>query len=393
LIAGPSFTVGIEEEYLLVSRETLNLEPAPEAMMADCTRETEGQVSPEFLQCQIEVGTRPGRTIAEVGDDLARLRKTVARNAAKHGLAPVAASCHPFADWNAQHFTNKQRYRDLERDLAGVARRMLICGMHVHVGIDDDDARIDLMNQFGYFLPHLLALSTSSPYWKGEDTGLNCYRLTVFDNLPRTGLPPQFSSWSEYQRSAQIIIDSGLIEDSSKIWWDLRPSARFPTLESRICDVCPRLTDALAIAALTQSILHMLWRLRKNNQRWRMYDRFLISENRWRAQRYGTSNGLIDFGKGKVVPYRSLLEELIDLIGEDAQTLGCAAHVHHARQIVEEGTSADRQRSVHANAIASGASVKEAQELVVRSLIDEFDQDLEIITRTEAGRTADHPGI
>ena len=386
----PSFTLGVEEEYLLVDRDSLDLVAAPESLMTECVEELQGQVSPEFLQCQIEVGTRVCKTVAEAGADLARLRSVIARLAGRHGLAPLAVSCHPFADWHKQHFTDKQRYRELERDLGGVARRMLICGMHVHVGIDDDETRIDLMAQFPYFLPHLLALSTSSPYWKGDDTGLNSYRLTVFDNLPRTGLPPRFSSWSEYQRSVQIIIDSGLIEDSTKIWWDLRPSGRFPTLESRICDVSPRLDDTLAIVALTQSIMHMLWRLRNSNKRWRIYDRFLVGENRWRAQRYGMSNGMIDFAKGEVVSFHELLEELIELVGEDADALGCASELRAARRIAEKGTSADRQRSVHARAIAGGASAKEAQKEVVKSLIAEFTEGLDLHRPAEAvaGQTA-----
>ncbi|MEQ8306144.1 MAG: carboxylate-amine ligase [Hoeflea sp.] len=373
----PSFTLGVEEEYLLVDQESLDLTAAPEEMMRQCTRELEGQVSPEFLQCQIEVGTRVCRTVAEAGADLAHLRTEIARISAQYGLAPLAVSCHPFADWHKQHYTDKQRYHELERDMGGVARRMLICGMHVHIGIDDDEARIDLMSQLPYFLPHLLALSTSSPYWKGDDTGLNAYRLTVFDNLPRTGLPPRFASWSEYKRSVQIIIDSGLIEDCTKIWWDLRPSDRFPTLESRICDISPRLDDTLAIVALTQSITHMLWRLRTKNQRWRIYDRFLIGENRWRAQRYGVSNGLIDYAKGEVIHFSELLEEIIELVREDAKALQCWDEVQSARRIVKQGTSADRQRSVHARAIAGGASAKEAQREVVRSLIAEYAEDLE----------------
>lgn len=373
----PSFTLGVEEEYLLVDRESLDLAPAPEALMAECVAELKGQVSPEFLQCQIEIGTGVCRTVSDAGADLARLRSAIARMAEKHGLAPLAVSCHPFADWHKQHFTDKPRYRELERDLGGVARRMLICGMHVHVGIDDDETRIDLMAQFPYFLPHLLALSTSSPYWKGDDTSLNSYRLTVFDNMPRTGLPPRFSSWSEYQRSVQTIIDSGLIEDATKIWWDLRPSARFPTLESRICDVSPRLDDALAIVALTQSIMRMLWRLRLSNQRWRIYDRFLVGENRWRAQRYGVSKGMIDFARGEVMDFAELIEELIELVREDAEALGCWAEVQSTRHIVTKGTSADRQRSVHATAIAGGASTKQAQQEVVRSLIREFTEGLD----------------
>ena len=186
----PDFTIGVEEEYLLVDRDTLALAVAPDALMAACKAEMKDQVSPEFLQCQIETGTRVCKDVAQARDELRKLRACVSRNAAKHGLAPIAASCHPFSDWKDQHHTDKERYNDLRRDLGGVARRMLICGMHVHVGIPAEDMRIDLVNQLSYFLPHLLAMSTSSPFWQGDDTGLASYRLTVFDNLPRTGCHP-----------------------------------------------------------------------------------------------------------------------------------------------------------------------------------------------------------
>jgi len=370
------FTMGIEEEYLLVDIETRDLATAPDGLMAACAAELQDQVSPEFLQCQIEIGTKVCADIGEARSDLQRLRESIARNAATFGLAPIAASCHPFADYQHQHHTNKDRYNSLRRDLAGVARRLLICGQHVHVGLPDDTTRIDLMAQFPYFLPHLLALSASSPFWRGEDTGLASYRLTVFDNLPRTGLPPRFQSFAEYQRSVQIIIDSGAIEDSSKIWWDLRPSARFPTLECRICDVSPRLEDTLTLAAVTQCIMRMLWRLRTQNQRWRIYDRFLVGENRWRAQRYGLSAGLIDFGAGGVKPFSVLLEELLSLIEEDAVALGCLAEVARVRDILAGGTSAARQRAVFAAGTEAGKDKHAALVGVVDSLIAEFSADL-----------------
>jgi glutamate---cysteine ligase / carboxylate-amine ligase len=372
----PDFTIGIEEEYLLVDKDSLDLAEAPEALMEACRADLEGQVSPEFLQCQIEVGTRVCHTIGEAREDLRRLRAGVARHAARHGLAPIAVSCHPFADWKQQHHTNKARYNAIQRDLAGVARRMLICGMHVHVGIGDNDLRTDLMSQFVYFLPHLLALSTSSPYWQGQDTGLASYRMTVFDNLPRTGLPPRFHSWAEYERSVQVLIDLGVIEDGTKIWWDLRPSARFPTLESRICDVTPRLEHTLSLAALTQSTMRMLWRLARKNQRWRIYDRFLVGENRWRAQRYGTAEGIIDFGERRIVPFDGIVEEWIALVEEDAGVLRSTEEVVKARAIVETGTSATRQRAVAEAARTAGRSEDDALRDVVRHLIDEFHADL-----------------
>ncbi|MEM9845017.1 MAG: carboxylate-amine ligase, partial [Pseudomonadota bacterium] len=307
----PSFTLGIEEEYLLVDKATLKLAEAPDAFMQACKAEMGDQVSPEFLRCQVEVGTKVCATIADARSDLKRLRSTVAKVAGEFDMAPLAVSCHPTADWKDQAHTDRERYNVLQHDLAGVGRRMLISGAHVHVGIEDDDLRIDLMNQACYFLPHLLALSCSSPYWQGEDTGLASYRLTVFDNLPRTGLPPRLESYSSYRRAVEAIVKTGAIEDATKVWWDLRPSDRFPTLESRICDMCPRLEHMLTIAAIIQALMRMLWRLKTQNQRWRIYDHFLVGENRWRAQRYGMREGLIDFGRGEVVDFSVLIEELI----------------------------------------------------------------------------------
>ena len=371
-IREPSFTVGIEEEYLLVDRETRDLAPDPPAgMMKDCESLLEGQVSPEFLRAQIEVGTRPYKTVREARADLAHLRATVATCGERYGIAPIAASTHPFARWQEQQHVVKERYEVLARDLQAVARRLLICGMHVHVGIDDDELRIDLMNQMTYFLPHLLTLSTSSPFWGGEETGLKSYRLTVFDSLPRTGLPDRYESFSEYQRVVGQMVSAGLIEDATKLWWDLRPSARFPTLEMRITDVCTRLDDAAAIAALTQCLFSMLYRLRCNNQRWRIYPRVLVNDNRWRAQRYGVEGELVDFGKGVLVPYRDLLEEIIALIQEDAERLDCVAEVAHAREIAARGTSADHQCRAYADARAAGADAPEALKAVVDFLIAE----------------------
>lgn len=370
------FSLGIEEEYLLVDQETGDLREAPHALMQACADTLKGQVSPEFLQCQIEIGTRVCRDIAEARADLKRLRRTVADCAAQHGLAPIAVSCHPFADWKDQHHTDKDRYNRLAQDLGGVVRRMLICGMHVHVGLPDDETRIDLMGQLSYFLPHMLALSASSPFWQGQDTGLASYRLTVFDNLPRTGLPPQFSSFAEYERTTDTLIELGLIEDTTKIWWDLRPSHRFPTLETRICDVSPRMEDALSLAALAQCLARFFYRLREKNQRWRIYDRFLINENRWRAQRYGTSEGLIDFGARAIIPLPQAVAEIRDLIAEDAQALGCEAEIARLSHMAETGTSAERQRAVHAEALAQGKSPRDAMRAVVTHLIEEYHLDL-----------------
>lgn len=372
----PSLTVGIEEEYHLVDTRTSALATeAPPGFVAECERVLGSQVSPEFLRSQIEVGTRPCRTLAEARTDLQRLRSGVIATAAQFGLAPIAASTHPFARSGEAPHTDRERYHNLARDLAGVGRRLLISGMHVHIGIEDDEQRIDLMNQLRYFLPHLLVLATSSPFWEGEDTGLKSWRLAIFRELPRTGLPGRFNSWDEYRQTVDVLVRGKVIEDASKIWWDLRPSARFQTLEMRITDICTSSEDAVTVAALFVCIARMLHRLRRNNQSWRTYPVFLLEENRWRAQRYGLAGSLFDFGRGELVPYADLLDEILAIIHEDAVALGCLAEVEGARRILAEGTSADRQLACFAQALAAGASRQEALEAVVDHLIAETKRD------------------
>jgi carboxylate-amine ligase len=371
----PDFTIGIEEEYLLVDPLSRDLVSEPPAgVLTECQRtitEDIGNVTPEFLRAQLEVATPVCRSLAECREKLILLRGLAARAAEQHGLRIIAASTHPFAAWAEQRHTDRERYNLLARDMQGVARRLLICGMHVHIGIPDDESRNDLLNQLGYFLPHLLALTTSSPFWQGYNTGLKSYRLSVFDELPRTGLPEKFDSFGEYQRHIGILVKAGLIEDASKVWWDIRPSARFPTLELRICDICTRLEDGLTVAALYACIVSMLQRLRRKNQRWRLYSNMLVQENRWRAQRYGLDEGMVDFGRGEIVPYPDLLEEILDLVAEDAQRLGCVKEIQEAREIVRRGTSAHRQLAIHEAALASGATEDEALKAVVDWLIAE----------------------
>ena len=340
----PPFTIGIEEEYLLVDPETGDLaSDPPESILTECENRLGDMVKPEFLRAQIEVGTKVCSSIKEARAELGRLRRCIGEVAADHGLAMIAASSHPMADWDDQKRTDRERYDVLVQDMQTIARRLLICGMHVHIGIDDDDLRIDLMNQVTYFLPHLLALSTSSPFWQGQNTGLRSYRMAVWKELPRTGLPPYFQSYGEYQRTVGTLIDAGVIEDTSKIWWDVRPSHQFPTVEMRMTDICTRLDDTICLAAMFRCLLRMLWRLRQDNQRWRGYDRFMVAENVWRAQRYGVDEGLIDFGKRRIVPYATLLEEILRLIREDAEHFDCLAEVEHAREIMQRGTSSHRQ--------------------------------------------------
>jgi carboxylate-amine ligase len=368
----PSFTIGVEEEYLIVDRQTRDLVADPPAeFLVDCERALGTNVASEFLRCQIEVESPVCASIGGLRTEMARLRRTIAECAGKFGMAPIAASTHPFADWSLQRNTDKTRYNEIARDLQVVARRMLICGMHVHVGVEDEALRFDLFNQLPYFLPHLLALSTSSPFWRGAITGLHSYRLAVFNELPRTGLPPSFASPAEYHRTVETLIKAGEIEDGTKVWWDLRPSARFPTLEMRITDICTRLDDAIAIAALYRCVTRMLYRLRRANQRWRDYSTFLVNENRWLAQRFGTTRALIDFGKGEPVAFGALVEELIELVAEDAAFFDCESEVAHARQIVVEGTSAARQLAVYEKNLADGASTEAALRAVVDYLVDE----------------------
>lgn len=371
-ITEPAWTIGIEEEYLLVDRQTRELiRDQPPGLMKEANALIEGQVSPEFLRSQIEIGTRVCANIQEVRADLARLRSVIAEAASRHGLAPIASSSHPFARWQEQQVTDADRYRELEANMQTVMRRLMISGMHVHVGIEDRELRIDLMGQASYFMPHILALSTSSPFWSGMDTGLKSYRKTVFKAAPRTGLPEHFASWGEYERHVGVLVDAGIIADASMIWWDLRPSVRYPTLEMRVADLPTRIEDTVCLAAIYVCILRMLWRRRVKNQRWRSYANFLVDENLWRAQRYGVDNSLLDFGKGELVPFAELVDELIELLQRDAEALNCVAEVEHARTIVQRGTSADFQLATYRDALSNGASEHEAMKAVVDILIEE----------------------
>ncbi len=357
----PALTLGVEEEYLLVDLDSRNLvtDPPPELMQA-CTKALGEHVSPELMRAQIEVGTPVCSSLADVRRELRHLRHEISEIARKFNCAPIAASTHPFASWLDQKQTEKARYSALTAEMQAAARRLLICGMHIHVGIEDDELRIDLMNQLSYFLPHLLALSCSSPFWEGENTGLKSYRLTVFDALPRTGLPEQFVSFAEYERHVQVLVNAGLVEDASMIWWDLRPSSRFPTLETRVMDVMTNLEHALSIVALNQCLMRMLYRARVKNQRWRVYASMLINENRWRAMRYSYDEGLIDLAKGEVIAYKELLLELMEFIREDAEALDCVEEISRLEDILTEGTSAHNQLRVFDESISAGRSHDEA---------------------------------
>ena len=370
-IPEPSFSIGIEEEYLLVNRESRDLvDEPPTGLVEAFETHLEGHFSTELMRTQVEVGTSVCNSIPEVRGEIVRLRRMVADLSAEHGLAPIAASTHPFARWRDQKRTDKERYHVLQQDMQLVADRLLICGMHVHVGIEDNNIRIDTLNQVSYFLPHLLALSTSSPFWEGTDTGLRSYRLCVFDELPRTGLPERFESYGEYRRAVDLMISAGLLEDATKMWWDVRPSARFPTLEMRITDVCTRIEDAICCATYYRCLCRMLYRLRRDNQRWRVYARMLVDENRWRAQRYGMDRGMVDFGRGEIVPFADLMEELVVILRDDAEYFDCVNEIEHARTIISRGTSSHQQFETYRQAVDSGATHEEALKRVVDWLIE-----------------------
>jgi carboxylate-amine ligase len=368
----PPFTVGIEEEYLLVDLDSRDVnENPPYELLRQCTERGNGQISPEFLRSQLEVCTRVCHSIAEARADLARLRQLIVELAGAHGLAPIAASTHPFARATRQLHTEKEQFFALAREMQGAARRLMVCGMHVHVGVDDDDLRVDLMNQLSYFMPHLVALSCSSPFWEGERTGLMSFRLSVFSSLPRTGLPERFASYGELRRHLDMLIRTGLIEDTNKMWWDVRPNPRYPTIETRVMDCCTSIDDSICLAAIVVCLLRMLYRLRCANQSWRLYPNVLIAENRWRAMRYSFDERLLDLARGELVPFAEMAEELIALLSEDARALGCVREVAHIRNILGRGTSAHRQIRVYEQARDAGASEREALAAVVDFLIRE----------------------
>jgi carboxylate-amine ligase len=372
-----ALTLGVEEEYLLVCPETRKaVKNPPKGFMKACQDQIGERVTPEFLRCQVEIATGICKTVAQARSEIADLRGSLARIAIDHDMRLMAASTHPFTHWSQQKPTQGERYEQLSTDMKGAIHRMMICGMHVHIGIENRDAMIDVQNQIRYFLPHMLALSTSSPFWGGQRMGLQSYRLSVFDGMPRTGIPEALQSFGEYERLVDAIVRSGAIEDSSKIWWDIRPSNKFPTLEMRICDICTILDDAMSIAAIYQSLTRRLLRLKDSNMRWRIYPAFLIEENRWMAQRHGVEGKLIDFGHGGAVPFAVLLEELIDWISEDAEALGCLKEVRNARNIIRNGSSAARQLATFENEVAEKRNKREALKSVVDQLVRETVQDL-----------------
>ncbi len=340
-------TIGIEEEYQIIDPETRELTSYIQEFLEQGRVILKDQVKPEFMQSQVEVGSHVCRNIKEARQEVMRLRRMVSEVAQKHGRKILAAGTHPFSRWLDQEISEYPRYFGLLNDMKYLARRLLIFGMHIHIGIPDRELRIDVMNQVRYFLPHLLTLSTSSPFWNGRDTGLKSYRSVVFEDLPRTGIPSYFNSYEDYERYVNTLINAGCIAEPTKIWWDVRPHPTFPTLEFRIFDCVTRVDDVIAIAALLQALVAKLIQLRRRNITWRLYRRELIAENKWLAVRDGIDGNLIDFGKEESVPLRFLMSELLEILQDVVEPLGIQNEIAHVETILREGTSADRQLAVY----------------------------------------------
>ncbi len=357
MIPEPSFSVGVEEEYWLVKKDDGSLiSKQPEDLLPQLTASLGEQVTKEFHGSQIEIGTKVCNSSSEIRQELVKLRQQIAQVADQYDLTIMAASTHPSAEWDKQIHSEGEHYESLVQDFKQVILRLLICGMHVHVGIEDKNLRIELMNQMTYFLPHLLAISTSSPFWRGKNMGLNCYRLSLFDNLPRSGTPEAFSSYAEYERLMNVLLESGAIDNPAKIWWDLRPSTKWPTVEMRVTDICTNIDDAVCIATLTRCLFRALYRLRCQNQSWRKYPHTLINQNRWMAQRHGTSEGLIDFGQSKIRPYKELAHDILDFIKDDMDYFDCQKDAEHILTIADRGTCADQQVAIYQTALEKGKS-------------------------------------
>lgn len=342
------FTLGIEEEFQIVDPKTRELRSHVSQFLEEGKMILGEQIKPEMIQSMIEVGTGICKNIQEARADITRLRSIISGLAGKTGLAIVAASTHPFSHWQDQKIYDDERYSLLVQELQTVARSLLIFGLHVHVGVADLERRIHIMNAARYFLPHVLALTTSSPFWMGHSTGLKSYRSEVFKQFPRTDIPDHFDSYSSFQRYVDLLVRTGCINDGKKIWWDLRPHPVFPTLEFRICDIPTRVDDTVAIAALFQAIVAKLTKLIEKNLGFRLYRRMLIQENKWRAVRWGIDGNMIDFGKQKEVPTRDLILELLDFVDDVVDELDSRKEIEHIHTILERRTSAEEQLRVFA---------------------------------------------
>jgi glutamate---cysteine ligase / carboxylate-amine ligase len=343
----PTFTIGIEEEYQTIDPVTRDLRSHIQAeLLAKGKLVLEEHVKAEMHQSVVEAGTGICRNIQEAKTEVKRLRREIIRLARDNDLRLASAATHPFSDWRTQEIHPDERYKNIVEDLQLVARANLIFGLHVHIGIEDREIAIQMMNHARYFLPHILALSTNSPFWLGMETGLKSYRGKVFDKFPRTNIPDYFASWGEYDSFVKLLIKTNCIDNAKKIWWDIRPHPFFNTIEFRACDVPLRADETIALAALIQATVAKLYKLYEANQGFRLYRRALIMENKWRAARYGLDGKLIDFGKQKEVPARDLIHEYLEFVDDVADELGSRQELNYIHRILETGTGADRQLRV-----------------------------------------------
>jgi carboxylate-amine ligase len=341
------FTLGIEEEFQIVDPHTRELRSHVAEILEEGTMLLGEHIKPEMIQSMVEVGTGICRNIEEARADITNLRSVISSLARKNGLVIIAASTHPISRWQDQKIFDDERYELLVQELQTVARSLLIFGLHVHVGVPDRDRQMHIMNAARYFLPHVLALTTSSPFWMAHNTGLKSYRSEIFKQFPRTDIPDHFDSYASFQRYVDLLIKTGCIDNGKKIWWDVRPHPFFPTLEFRVCDIPTRVDDTIAIAALFQAIVAKLYTLIEKNLGFRLYRRLLIQENKWRAVRYGLDGSMIDFGKQKEVPTRDLIHELLDFVDDVVDPLGSRKEIEHIHTIMQRGTSADEQLEIY----------------------------------------------
>jgi glutamate---cysteine ligase / carboxylate-amine ligase len=343
----PSFTLGIEEEYQTIDPTTRDLRSHIHSeIIAKGKLRLQERIKPEMHQSVVEVGTGICNNIKEAKQEVFELRRNMIALANENGLLLAAAGTHPFADWHNQGIFPDDRYHIIVQDMQQVARANLIFGLHVHIGIEDKEAAIHLMNAARYFLPHILALSTNSPFWMGRNTGLKSYRCKVFDKFPRTNIPDYFQSYSEYENFVNLLIKTNCIDNAKKIWWDMRPHPFFGTLEFRVCDIPMRAEETIALAALMQAVIVKLYKLYASNMGFRLYRRALIMENKWRAARYGLTGKLIDFGKQQEVPTQDLIQELLLFVDDVLDELGSREEINYIHTILEMGTGAERQLAV-----------------------------------------------
>ncbi len=341
------FTIGIEEEFQIIDPDTRELRSRVNEILDEGRMLLGEQIKPEMHQSMVEVGTGICRDVKEARTDVIKLRRVISELAGKKGLAIVAASTHPISHWADQRITEHERYEQMIEELQHSARALLIFGMHVHVGMKDREAAIAVMNAARYMLPHVYALSASSPFWIGRNTGMKSYRYEVFKQFPRTGIPDYFNSFSEFDNYVNLLIKTGCIDNGKKIWWDVRPHPFFPTLEFRVCDIPSRVEETITIAALFQAITAKLYKLYRQNMGFRLYRRALIEENKWRAARYGLDGKLIDFGKREEVETKALVRELLEFVDDVVDELGSRDEINYVHKILETGTSADRQLRVY----------------------------------------------